>query len=651
MRNAVKHLYAFGPFRLDPAERLLLRDGQPVPLTPKTFDTLVALVERSGHLVDKQNLLKLIWPDSFVEEGNLCVTVSMLRKALGSDREERKYIETVSKCGYRFVAPVTELEEEPIRTPTILSPEPDQITKPEPIIPQPHPTTQAISRLSARKFPSGRTATWILLLVLLAGAGATLVIGRITSKGRTPSLPSGSLPVRSLAVLPFQTLGAKSGDEYLGFAMADALTTKLGSTGKIVMRPSSSMQKYPGSLRDPQSVGREQGVDAVLDGRIQRAGDRLRLTVQLVRVVDGTALWADTIDTTFTNIFAVEDTVSEQVARSIRLELTGEEKKLLTKRFTENREANLAYVKGRYFWSKRTEGGLKKGFNYFQQAVALDPAYAQAYVGVADSYAMLGLYTVLPPKEAFPKAKEAAMKALEIGNGLAEAHATLGFVGLYYDWDGSAAEKELQRALQSNPNYPMAHSWRGQTLAAMGRFPEAMADARQAQEADPLSPIIHTNAGWVFFLAGQNNAAIQSYERAIEIDPNFPRAHYRLGNSYVQNTIYPQAIIEFQKAVRLSGGDPYYTASLGYAYAVSGKAREAREVLAQLKQRSRLQYVPAYALALIYTGLADKDQAFEWFERAVEDRSTSMAYLRVEPALNSLRSDPRFAALARRINF
>jgi tetratricopeptide (TPR) repeat protein len=367
-------------------------------------------------------------------------------------------------------------------------------------------------------------------------------------------------------------------------------------------------------------------------------------------------MWGDTFDEKYTNIFAVEDTVSEQVARSIRLELTGEEQKRLTRRATENGAAYQAYVKGRFFWNKRTTEGLEKGLAYFQEAVALDPTYTQAYAGIADSYALLGLFTVMAPKIAFPKAKEAATKALEMDPELADAHATLGFVGLYYDWDGLAAENEFRRALRSNPNYAMAHTWYAEDLAAMGRFSEASAEAKLAQESDPVSLTVGAASGLVSYLAGQNDEAIASCKKAIEIDPSYPRLHFRLGNVYRAKGMYQPALAEFIKAVQLAGGgdqygDQYYEAAVGAAYATSGNIGEARKVLDRLIRRSKNRYVPAYGIALIYVGLGERDHVLEWLQRAYDERSTSMAYLKVDPAWNGFRSDPRFATIAQSIRF
>jgi tetratricopeptide (TPR) repeat protein len=377
----------------------------------------------------------------------------------------------------------------------------------------------------------------------------------------------------------------------------------------------------------------------------------VRVTAQLIRVADGMQLWADTFDEDFTNLFAVEDTVSARVASSIRLELTGKQKERLSRRPTSSSGAYESYLRGRYFWNERTHNGLRKGLDYFRRAVDLDPTYAEAYAGIADSYAMLGLYTVLPPNEAFPKAKAAAIKALEINNSVAEAHATLGFVHFYYDWDGAAAEKEFAAALQENPNYAMAHSWRGFNLAVMGRSSEAMSEATLAQEADPLSAIVGTNAAWVYFLSRQSVQAVGILHKVIEADPNFPRAHFRLGNIYEHEGQYDLAIDEYAKAVQLSDGDTYYQASLGHAYAMSGMVVEARKSLPHLEELSAKRYVSPYAIALIYEAMGNKAYCLDWLEKASVDRSTSMAYLRVDPTLDSLRSEPRFAVLVRQTNF
>lgn len=643
MATPVNVLYEFGPFQLDPPERLLLCDGQPVSLTPKAFDMLLALVDRSGHLVEKDELLKTVWPGSFVEEGNLAVTISQLRKALNDDRGQHRYIETVSKKGYRFVAEVKRLDDGAL---VIASTKPVEESHAAIVVP-PLDVTPVPQAWPA---PRKRRA-WGLLISATVGLSlvALMVTGAV--QRRAASKPTQDVPaVNSLAVLPFQTLGTNSPDKFLELGMADAVITKLASTGKITVRPTSAIQQYAGTHLGLQAIGREQGVDAVLEGRIQRDGGRVRVTVQLIRVQDGIQLWADTFDRQFSDVFALEDALADMAAQSIRLKLTGEETRRFTKRSTERPDAYEAYMKGRYFWNKRTPDALKKGLGYFQQAINLDPGFAEAYVGVADSYATLGLYAVVPPKQAFSAAKDAGTRALEMDDALAAAHATLGLIDFYYDWNASAANEEFRRALAENPHYAMAHSWYAESLAAKGSYADAVEEAQRALQDDPLSLIVSSNAGWTFALAGQYEHSIETLKKAIEIDPNFPRTHFRLGEVYEQRREYKTAIHELEEAVRLSGGDPYYEGSLGHAYGASGNAAKARDVLQNLQARTG-QYVPPYAIGLIYGGLGDKDQAFHWLQKAVEERSTSMVFLRMDPELATLRPDSRFAPLSHSLNF
>jgi TolB-like protein/DNA-binding winged helix-turn-helix (wHTH) protein/tetratricopeptide (TPR) repeat protein len=614
-------------------------------MPPKAFDLLVVLVERAGHLVEKDELLKAVWAGSFVEEGNLPVTISVLRKALNDDRGMHKYIETVSKRGYRFVADVKRLGEPEIPTSVVPANEPASVADAAPLDQVP-PVRFEPPRFTRQNYGLGKIALAVLALAAVAGLASTAVWRWSTSDPQP-----GAVAIHSLAVLPFQTLGAKTGDEYLGLGMADALITRLGNTGKIIVRPTSSIQKYAEKELSPQAAGQEQGVDAVLDGRIQRGADRVRLTVQLIRVRDGVQLWGESFEKEYTDIFALEDSLSERVAQSIRLKLTGEETRRFTKRSTERPDAYEAYVKGRYFWNKRTKAGMMKGLEYFRQAIALDPTFAEAYVGVADSYATFGLYAMLPPKEAFPAAKEAARRALAMDDGLAEAHASMGFIYFYYDWNAVEAVKEFQRALAENPNYSLAHSWYGENLAAMSRFHDADVEAQRAMEGDPLSLIIGSNAGWTYSLAGEGDHAIEVLKKAIDIDPGFPRTHFRLGRAYEQKKSYDLAISELQQAVNLSPGDSCYKGSLGHAYAVSGRQAEARKVLLDLEARLGQPYVPAYAIALVYAGLAENDRAVTWLERAYDDRSTSIAFLKLDPELSGLHSNPRFQQLAGRVNF
>jgi DNA-binding winged helix-turn-helix (wHTH) protein/TolB-like protein/Tfp pilus assembly protein PilF len=653
--------YSFGPFTLVPSQYVLLRNGLPTPLTPKAFEILVVLVQNHGRLLEKAELIQAVWHDTFVEEGNLSVMICLLRKTLG---EEHKYIQTVAKRGYRFVAEVNTLpvevcpfpprhfepkqlvENDPVRTESLVSPSPDvgavvlESVKKESLV-------VSVGRrpriFSQRALVSLGVAAGVILLATSVWVGAKAKIHAATS-----------FQIRSLAVLPFETIGTETAGDYLGLGTADALIAKLRGTAKISTRSTREIQKYQNTLQDPRDTGREQGVDAVIDGCIQRAGDRVRVTAELVRVSDGAQLWSDAFDEDFINVFSVEDMVSARIASEIPLDADAKKdwkKDTAVAARTPNSDAYQSYLIGRYFWNERTGKGLEKSIDYLQHAIELDHTFAKAYAGMADSYAMLGLYTVRPPNEAFPKAKAAAVKALELDGDLAEAHATLGFVHFYYDWDGVAAEKEFGTALRLDPNYAMAHSWRGFNLVVMGRSSEAIREAKMAQAADPVSAIIGTNAAWVYLLAGEDDMARGVLQRVIELDPNFPRAHFRLGNVYEHMNKYSEAITEYEKAVSLSDGDTYYLGYLGHAYAMSKMNARADKSLRKLEELKSMRYVPPFAIALIYFGMGDKDHGFEFFENASADRSTSMAYIKLDPSLNSLHSDPRFTILLQRTNF
>ena len=627
-------VYEFGDFVLNPQERLLLCEGKPVPLTPKAFELILVLVQREGRLVEKDELLRTVWPGVAVEEGNLAVMVSHLRKVLGDDRGTHAYIETVPRYGYRFVAPVTRRTE----------PDPPAAGVESSLEPTPPAATVAPAAVLLPRLP--RSAVYAFaVFVVCAGALAWRLVRQ------RPAAAANDNAIHSLAILPFQEIGAQDGNNYLGEGTADALITRLGRFGSLIVRPTSAIERYGGANLNPVEIGKQQSVDAVLEGLLQREGDRIRLTVQLVRVHDGATLWADSFDEKFTDIFALEDEISQRVAQSLQIHLSSADVKSMARKPTQNTAAYDAYLKGRYFWNKRTADGVQRGLGYFRRAIQLDPHFAEGYEGIADSYAIMGLYGFVPPDQAFPQARKAALKALEMDQSLADAHATLGLIYFYYDWDGAAAEDEFQRAIAINPSYAMAHSWSAEALVAMGRFPEAVQEARRSLEDDPLSLIVNSNAGWSLFLAGQRDQAIQILQKAIELDPKFARTHYRLGIIYEASGRMREAIDQFQKAVDASNQNPYYEASLAEAYGREGDSQQATRMLELLKNRAQSEYVPAFGFALVYEGLNDKQAAFQWLQKASLDHSTSMAFAKLDPSLASLRSDQRFAAIARNLKF
>jgi DNA-binding winged helix-turn-helix (wHTH) protein/tetratricopeptide (TPR) repeat protein len=588
MSKSLQSCYEFGPFRLNASERLLLRDGQPVPLPPKVFDTLLVLVQSSGHLVEKDELMTKLWPDTFVEEATLARNISDLRKALCEDTGQHKYIDTVPKRGYRFVAGV-------------------RVTEGDAIL---------IQRRS-----KSRT-----------------VIEEIVETTRPGSL----------AVLPFKPLGPDGDDEYLGLGLADALITRLSNVRQILVRPTSSIFKYAGSRQDPVIAGRELKVDSVVEGSVQVSGDRIRVTVQLVSIADEVSLWAEQLDVKFTDIFAVEDSISQRVVEALTLKLTGEERTLLSKHHTENAEAYQVYLRGRYFLNKRTTRCIKKAAEYFQQAIQIDPSYALAYAGLADSLTLLVTWEPLPPLEGFPKAEAAAARALEIDPTLAEAHASMGHL-LLHTWHWEDAESAFRNAIDLNPGYASAHQWYSEYLAAMGRFDEAIAEILRAQELDPLSPNQNSDVGWVLYYARRYDEAIDQLRHAVEMDPEFLQSHVFLGQAYTQKAMYEEAIAEFDRAMELSGKGRLSILLVGHAYAVSGRTREALAIIDKLNALSKQRYFSPYRVALIHAGLGDNDQAFDWLERGYQKRDAWLIFVKVDPALDRLRSDQRFPDLLHRV--
>jgi len=583
MNGRAKLYYEFESFRLDPAERLLLRDGHPVSLTPKAFDTLVLLVQNSGHLLEKDELLKSIWPDTFVEEANLANNISLLRRLLGQGAGGQQYIETQPKRGYRFVAAVKEVRDD--------ASEPD---------------------------------------------------GEGVPAGETPEANA----VRTIAVLPFRSLRQEESDEYMELGITDVLITRLSNINEIVIRPTSAVRKYAALEQDPVAAGRELQVGAVLEGSIRKLADRYRITVQLVNVRDGISLWADKFDQKCADIFDVEDSISEQVAKALTLRLSGEQKRVLAKRYTGSTQAYHSYLKGRYHWNKWNKEGFRKAIEHFQQSIEHDPVYALAYTGLADAYGLLGLNGLLSPKEAMPRAEAAAVKALEIDEGLAEAHVPFACVRCWYHWDFAGAEQEFKRAIELNSNYAIAHQAYALYLTAMGRQAEAQCEIQVAQRIDPLSLALNAIEGFILYNAGEYDRAIEQSVKTIELDPNFHPAYERLGDSYLQKGMLAEAIAAFEKALALSGRSLFTLAELGSAYARSGRREETESVLDELKERFNKAYVSAW----IYAGLGENDSAFEWLEKAYEERDSSIVYLKVDPRLTRLRSDRRFADLLRRIN-
>lgn len=540
MTQQMNHLYEFGPFRIDPPERLLTSQGHSIAVTPKAFDVLVILIQRSGRLVEKSQLMEAVWGNSFVEEGNLAVAISTLRKALGDDLgKERRYIQTVAKRGYRFVGDVREVADSEIQS---SSPQAVEIAfaAPDPaaqtVTPTRPATPQIVSRLSHEKFP--------LILKLIGAALAALVLAAL--------------------VVHFR-----------------------------FHRPNTA--------------------EAAVDRKQQ--------------------------------VLGLKDNIGEATDPSLSPLLSNRAKMRMESSGAENSAADQLYIKGLYFWNKRTVTGLRRSVEYFEQAAIEDAHSPLSYAGLADAYVLLDSYGVESSREEYPSAKTASLKSLQLDNQLPEAHASFGMVLFFDEWNWPQAEHEFRRAIDLDPNYAMAHSWYALDLVAMGRTKEGLDQAQIAQNLAPLSPIVNTEVGWVYYSSHQYGSAIDAYQNVLDLDQNFARAHTRLGMVYAAQKNFSNAIREFNKAQDLAGPDPYVDGLLGYSEAMSGNTDAARKLLLELTKRSHTEYVPAFSMALICIGLHNNDQALSWLAQSFQERSTYLVYAKTDPLLDSIRSDPRFGTL------
>ena len=489
---------------------------------------------------------------------------------------------------------------------------------------------------------------------LLTGAilvAIALVIGFWAFSHRQSQKMASALtsPEKRIAVLPFKPLVPENRDQVLELGMADSLIAKLSNIREIVVRSLNSVRKYSGLDQDPVAAGRELEVSSVLEGNVQKSSDRIRVSARLINVADGSSLWANTFDEKFTNVFAVQDAISQKVADALALRLSGEENKRLTRRFTENVEAYQLYLTGRYHWNKLTPPEITKSIEFFRKAIELDPTYALAYFGLADAYRSLAPTSEVPSKDTLPQAQAAATKALELDETLAEPHATLAFIHTWYDWDWSGAEREAKRAIELNPNWSFGHIAYAQMLSVTGRSQEAIAEGARAVELDPLSLIINALNGYHLHLARRDDEAIARLKKTVELDSNFWIAHQFLGMAYIEKKMYPEAISEFSQAVKLSGGNSEPLALNGYASVLSGDTAKGRAVLQELKSLESQRYVPPSNLALLSYVLGEKDEAFSWLEKAYQDRDIRLCRLKVDSKWDSMRSEPRFVEILKRI--
>jgi TolB-like protein/DNA-binding winged helix-turn-helix (wHTH) protein/Tfp pilus assembly protein PilF len=624
MPEKTKRFFDFGRFRVDCRERVLLADGHPVSLTPKAFETLLYLVENSGHILEKDELLKQVWRDTFVEEGTLVQNISTLRRVLGDAPDGSAYIETIPRRGYRFAGAVCTGELEPGS---------------EEILP---PVTMVGARRARR--PG--------LIAALAIAAVSLVSLFLVRERIWPRSEPATKKIM-LAVLPFENLSGDPQQEYFSSGLTEEMITQLGDLepNRLGVIARTSAMQYKGAKKDTRQIGRELGVDYILEGSVRREGDRVRITAQLIQVKDQTHLWARDYDRNLRDILALQSDVAGAIAREIRLKLPSEESARLASPSALNPQAYELYLKGRYFWNKRTEDGFVKAIGYFEQAAVLDPKYAQPYAGLADAYALLGSMPnhEISRGEAMPKAKTAALKALQLNDSLADAHTSLAFVEMQYEWDWPGSEKEFKRALELNPNYATAHQWYAVWLMTQGKKDAALEEERRAQEADPLSTIIKTDTAQLLVYAGRYDEAAQQAQRALEIDPGFLLGRNYLAVAYTAKKDYQAAITEYQSVLAIDKGDAWATSGIAMTYALAGQRRKSETILRDMLRGAKNREDLALQLAIVYAAQGENDQAFAWLEKAYQRRDGGLILFNVAPEFQSLDLDPRFDELARRV--
>lgn len=631
--------YEFGPYRIDESERLLRRGTELISLPPKAAETLLVLVINAGRMVEKSELMQAVWPDTFVEEGALTRNISLLRKALGEaglgvGGEDAAYIETIPKRGYQFVAPVRMAQPGA----ALLAPV------------QPAPAESAAEEpgeLSGTA-STGKPSTWIAPAVFLLLAAVVALAGYFAMRGRDsgPVSPAGA-QLNTLAVLPFRNVAGDSSEDYFADGMTQALITGLTKMGNLRV---VNLTSEPGSRMDPATfdrIVRSSEVKRVLTGTVVRSGGRVRIDAQLIDPASRAVYWANNYERDVQDVLSLESAVAQAIAAEIQVTITADERQWLQARRQIKPETLDAYLRGRYFWNRRTEESVKRAVQYFQQAIAADPTYAPAYSGLADSYSLLGSVGIdgMPPNTAMPLAKSAAQKAIELDPNFAEGHASLAYVKLSYDWDLAGALEEFSRALALNPASSNAHHWYSHYFMAAGDLGKATTEMEAALRMEPLSPSINIGIGWCYYYTQQYGKAIEQYRSVVEMDPSFPLAHQTLGMAYQQNQMYPEAIEEFKRAVSLSANSPTTVAGLASAYAAAGKPDEARRELERLEEMSRQRYVPALYFASIHLALGDTAKTFVWSWKALGERTDYLMYLRVEPRIGKLAGNPEFIRL------
>jgi len=634
--------HSFAEFTLDLRRGCLQRDQEKIKLRPKSFEVLKYLIENNGRLISKDELIHAVWVDTAVTDDSLVQCLKDIRHALRD--EAQQIIKTVPRRGYIFdrevtdngaAAPVTTYREETAGVQVIIEAE-EALSRNAIAAPRHSRIGDLIAAINQHR--------WAVVLVLLTLAVAAAASVYFTRPGAA---------IDSVAVMPFQSESSNADTEYLSDGISEALINSLAELPQLRVTGRPTTLRYKGKEIDPQKVGRELNVGAVLTGTFRQANDSMTIQVDLIDTASGAQLWGKEYERKVPDILAVKQAIAREVTEKLRLRLSGGEQQRLVRRDTTNADSYGAYLKGRYFWNKRTTADLKTAIEYFNQAIAQDPNYAMAYVGLSDCYHSLPTYSNLPPEDTWLKARMAAARALEIDETLAEAHASLAVIKFEYEWDFAGAEREYKRAIEINPNYASAHQWYGEFLGNMGRHKEAIAEANRALELDPLSLIIKVVLGAILSRAGQYDLAEEQLRNTIDMDKNFGQAHMILSNNYIRKGMYLEAIDEFEKGKILLGADQQTltrkSAALKAAYQKSGARGYWQERLNMTLEFNQQGRVSPYYVGMCYAQLGRNDQAFMWLEKAYERRDGTINHLKAEPEYDVLHSDPRFQALLRRV--
>lgn len=619
--------YAFGPFRVDLLTRQLFNRGMATALTPKAFDLLVALIDGRPGAIAKDDLMRRLWPDTSVEEGNLTQQVFVLRRILGRQPDGQPYIETVARHGYRFSAAVREMVD-PVHTD--------------------HPTDTDVAPVRSRAIPRWPALTGAALVLVVALASSVLWVRARTGS----SVPSAPSTIR-LAVLPFENFSGDASREYVADGLTEETISRLArlqpETLKIIARTSS--MHYKTGRPSMSQIARELQVDYVLEGSIREVGGRVRITAQLIQTGEQTQMWAETFERDRDAVLDVDIDIARHIATTLSIRPLPEQQAGLNHGSTTSAAAHEDYLKGLFHWNKRSEAGFKKSIEHFESAAREDSRFALAFVGLANAFALLGAgnYSAIHPLAARAKARTAVDQALALDPALAEAHAALGLVFMLYDWDWPQADREYRRAIELNAGYAIVHDWYAYNLSLMEQHDRALAEIEIARALDPVSIAINRDVGTMYLLARQYDRAVEWYRRALELDPSAAVAHWQLGLTVEGQQHFDVAIAEFRAAVDLANDNPVYLAALGHAYAKSGLRSEAREILDALDRLAKKRYVTSKGVAAVHTALDQRDLAFKALEQALHEREEGLPYIKLDWRFDALRADPRFGKLMRRV--